>query len=916
MSEGPEIDDKNINHLDYGNIPVVHISENSGEFLIPHPGIGRVTLKSDDLEQDIAARKIQTYWRRYQEQKLQKSFSSEDPEFTDEQYLSALIIQNHYRNHLSKKQLRERQQNAAQLIQYHYRQHLKRSEEKFEADLKQAAKITQENYSRLQMHEAEHNSISDKVEDTEEPSNVQILGVDNANIEAAIVIQRKYREHLKARQSVQTEKENIAAISIQRKYRRHLQLRQIKNENNAAISIQRQYRKRLILKRKTKQIEKENTAAMCIQRQFRKYQSERNTAAMKIQHKYRSHLQKKKHSTEIPYVVSNDAISIPDSESSQATKYSDDENIQENAARKIQKQYRQHYNKRVLAATSIQHQFKSSKSKVLLDFEEEREIPNQATQKIPNEKEMAAAAFIQKQYRAHVLRLSLENSVGTPHKNELKLPENSDIDSIVIRNEAVTSYTSPQNETLMDDSFQLSDEPIDETFSTNDGTSYLGYQVDWRNQLNKTGPDTDSESSPKAVPPMSKSIKQSDFHAKPSQKFDKIWPESKKSQHHKVKESPRKRQVQVSLDIKREQRRNEKNKRKDKFHLNNLRKQAPVPSSNHVEGSQNKQEILTKKIQENGIRPKQINSTKTKQESVVKMKQNTGVKNTKKRDTPQIQQEHSNDRELSEPELLQLRESSDEDSSPIDVHTEELEDTLSEPLEETTQPIQPAFQIKNRKRNPSNPGTNINIHHTRSSNNNESVRGSSETRDVQGKQDRWFPQSTRGDKIARRWSDQSSQSSGALSLIKVPLGSLDSYTVQNMLKRNDLLTRQFVFQKNDNHSYLQSYLKQMNLMNQPSGIVPKKLRNTRQREVCPRKNQPGLGTLPKNNLEKIAKYGRNSQPDNWKVLLENSFEGSPEPKGASRGNYYPVIPAYGKMKTDVSQKSSELSEIPWPSDIG
>ena len=31
--------------------------------------------------------------------------------------------------------------------------------------------------------------------------------------------------------------------------------------------------------------------------------------------------------------------------------------------------------------------------------------------------------------------------------------------------------------------------------------------------------------------------------------------------------------------------------------------------------------------------------------------------------------------------------------------------------------------------------------------------------------------------------------------------------------------------------------------------------------------------LQTNHLEKIAKYGRNSQPENWKALLDNSFEG-------------------------------------------
>ena len=44
--------------------------------------------------------------------------------------------------------------------------------------------------------------------------------------------------------------------------------------------------------------------------------------------------------------------------------------------------------------------------------------------------------------------------------------------------------------------------------------------------------------------------------------------------------------------------------------------------------------------------------------------------------------------------------------------------------------------------------------------------------------------------------------------------------------------------------------------------------------------------------------------------------GVPDKKGAIRGNYYPVIPAYGKMKSDISQDSGDLSEIPWPTDIG
>jgi hypothetical protein len=47
--------------------------------------------------------------------------------------------------------------------------------------------------------------------------------------------------------------------------------------------------------------------------------------------------------------------------------------------------------------------------------------------------------------------------------------------------------------------------------------------------------------------------------------------------------------------------------------------------------------------------------------------------------------------------------------------------------------------------------------------------------------------------------------------------------------------------------------------------------------------------------------------------------GVTETKGASRGSYYPVLPAYGKMRENVvnpNRSSRQLNEIPWPRDIG
>ena len=630
MSEDPENDDKNLNQPDYGNIPVVRISENSEEFVIPCKR-DKVELKSDDLEQDIAARKIQAHWRSYQQQKLQRSSSPLEIEFTDEQYLSALIIQNHYRDYLSKKQVRAREQNAAQVIQYHYRQHLKRSEEKFEADLREAAKIAQENYNRHQLDEGENVSVSDNIQETEELPNLQSSDVDSINCNAAIVIQRKYREHLKERQeNIQSEKENKAAMSIQRQYRKHLKLQedkhQFEKENSAATTIQRQYRKhRLKLKLEKNQIEKENNAATSIQRQFRKYHSERNAAAMKIQTKFRNYQESKKSSPQIPNEI---ALPVSNTETISTTKYSNYNDPQEIAARKIQKHYRQHYNKRVSAATSIQQQFRSSKANSFQDIEKGNKIQNQV---IPNTsvEEEEAAAFIQKQYRAHLLRLAQENSVEIPH-------ENRSTDTKEISNESVMNE-SPPYENLRVDSVQVYHEPIvDEMSYTNDDAYYHDNEVNQLDQLATRVPDFDNRSN-RAVPPITKGKKKSDIHAKPSRKFDEVWPESKKSQHYKVKESPRKRQIQVSLEMKREQRRNDKNKRKDKFHLSNLRKQAQDP--NHVDTTLTTQETGTKSRQGHGSKSKPAGDAKKKQEAVVKKKQNVGVvKDIKKVDTPHIQQ--------------------------------------------------------------------------------------------------------------------------------------------------------------------------------------------------------------------------------------------------------------------------------------
>ena len=635
MSEDYESNDKNLNLPDYGNIPVVRISENSEELVIPCKS-NKVELKSDDLEQDIAARKIQAHWRSYQQQKLHSSSSqTEDIEFTDEQYLSALIIQNHYRNYLSKKQVRAREQNAAQVIQYHYRQHLKRSEEKFEADLREAAKIAQENYNRLQLDDV---SASNDIQETEELPNLQSSDVDSINCNAAIVIQRKYREHLKERQEkIQSEKENKAAVSIQRQYRKHLKLQedkhQFEKENSAATSIQRQYRKhKLKLKQEKNQIEKENNAATSIQRQFRKYYSERNTAALKIQNKFRNYQESKKSSSQIPNVDRNElALPVSNSEAISATEYPDNNDQREIAARKIQKHYRQHYNKRASAATSIQQQFRSSKANSVLDIQTGNKIQNQVILNTSAEEEKAAV-FIQKQYRAHLLRLPQENSLEI-------LSANGSTDSKEISNESVMNE-SPPYENLGVDSVQVYDEPIvDEMSLTNDDPYNHDTEVNQPEQLAIRVPDFNDNRSNRAVPPITKGKKMSDIHAKPGRKFDEIWPESKKSQHYKVKESPRKRQVQVSLDMKREQRRNDKNKRKDKFHLSNLRKQAQDPSSNQVDTTQTTQETGAKSRQGNSLRTNPAGGAKKRQETVGKKKQNVRVfKDIKKVNTPHNQQ--------------------------------------------------------------------------------------------------------------------------------------------------------------------------------------------------------------------------------------------------------------------------------------
>ncbi|XP_063677473.1 uncharacterized protein LOC134813568 isoform X2 [Bolinopsis microptera] len=751
---------------------------------------------------------------------------------------------------------------------------------------------------------------------------------------AAIKIQTQYRYHLENKKAIAAglEIDNNAAIKIQTQYRSHLKNKKavaadlenkkaiaagLEIDNNAAIKIQTQYRSHLKNK-KAIAADLENKKAIAAGLEIK------NNAATKIQSKYRSHLENKKAiSADLDTKNNNMEYSFDPISFEDITKSSDDEYMPEIAAITIQKHYKSHYAKRVSAATLIQNEFRSYKKFKTRNEAQDLSEVNEKCLSSQDTEEQKAVTLIQRQYRAHLIHvhLSEKRSRDNLHDSQesYSLANNIEKDdehidtassleqsiSLVLGDEDIKSVTRGPGEEevdiVVDDRTTVySDSTIQFQTTTgmnNRGSIYNKKMVDdipsigdadgasidddiinWHKSLSTKVPSHGIRPSPKAPGPVPAPSREPEFNIKPRRNFDKKWPESKKNQQQKVKDSPRKKQVQASLEMKRVQRKNEKNKRKDIYHLSNLRKQAPNPKFTEA----------------------------------IDKKQENGPKKVKKSDTPQIKQNHQSNDITSESEILDPRETTEEDSSPNNILSVETRgETPPSALEEEDTALKAVTSalITDNQGAVLKPSNNINLQYSKSTHPNENK---THHRAEQ-------VQDALGGRVARRLSDQSSLSSGTQQITsnntssnKVALGSLDSYAVQNMLKRNHLLTRQ----KNDNHSYLQTYLKQMNVIKRPSRemiSINQETTTNKQRQGWTKKSF--TGQLP-GNLEKIAKYGRNSQPDNWESFVENSLAGVPEQKGASRGGYYPVIPGYGKMKTDTSQDSSELNEIPWPTDIG
>ena len=637
-----------------GNLPVVCISEgseSSEQFEDNNTDMEEVvTLES---EQSCAAKKIQASWRNYLVQRnLRRAPLPEEEGFTDEQYLSALIIQNFYRDYITEKRLKVKQEKAAQLIQYYYRQHLRKSEEEFEADLERAAQIAQQSYNQLQSENDSNTALIGDPKSKDSPVIQSSYEEKNSNEdvrqnEAAVTIQRKYKERLRTQKKKLSS--NKAATSIQRQFRKYHT-----EKNKAAIKIQTQYRYHLDNRKAVAaDLEIKNNAAIKIQTQYRSHLDNKkavaadlefkNNAAIKIQTRYRSHLENKKAiSVDLDTKNKNMEYSLDPISFDNITKSSDDEYMPEIAAMTIQKHYKSHYAKRVSAATLIQNKFRShkklktsNKAQDLIAVNEKC-LPSQDTEK------QKAATLIQRQYRAHLIHVHLSEirNWDNPHDSQESHSvanniENDDehIDtassfeqsiSLVLGDENMKSATrgtgvaQEEDEIVVDDrttvysdstiqfetitgindhgSIYNNETLVDDISSTGDadGASIDDDIINWHESLSTKVPSHGIRPSPKALAPEPAPSREPKFNIEPRRNFEKKWPESKKNQQQKVKDSPRKKQVQASLEMKRVQRKNEKNKRKDIYHLSNLRKQAPNPK--FTEAIDKKQEHGPKKV--------------------------------------------------------------------------------------------------------------------------------------------------------------------------------------------------------------------------------------------------------------------------------------------------------------------------------
>jgi len=466
-----------------------------------------------------AAKTIQGHYRDHvsKRQEIEVPEIEIDDVDADEQFLAALTIQNHYRNHLSKKRTVRQEEDAARTIQQHYRTYKLHSDEKFEASLKQAVDEVQTEYVKLN--------------EDEEVAALKIQKFYRERLDfkeqekAATLIQNKYREHLQLSSEKKAEvnnddEENAAASKIQKRYRERLEAKhqaQSENdkaeENAAALTIQKRYREHLEAKHHEPSESNENEAE----------ESDENVAALKIQNHYRKHLDTKRQTEAAVRIqrgfrdhLRNKATEeeAPETAGEPGEEISESELLPELAAITIQKHYHTHFEKRSKAATHIQRQFRAHDSR---RREEEATV----------QKENDAAKFIQSQYKAHLVnRQQKEKEVAAA--------------TAIQKQYRVHAHKIGDSKTV-----HLEQPPIKSTA--------LEKKKSPRKEVEKI-----------AVNSNLKTVKKD---------FEKEWPKSKKSiTAPKNKLASTKRlPVQTSLELKREQRKHEKNNRKDKFHLNKLK---------------------------------------------------------------------------------------------------------------------------------------------------------------------------------------------------------------------------------------------------------------------------------------------------------------------------------------------------------
>lgn len=520
------------------SIPTVKISDENS-----------LSLSDEDLtdlriQEDEAARKIQNYYR------SKKGLESENDlegnsgyQYSDEEYLAALTIQNHYRNYYELKQTKIKQEDAAKIIQHHYRKHLRKSEEEFKESLENAARMAHKNYNDS-LNVGYQNNDDDQLNETAQNTSYVRKDLDRA----ACVIQKHYRTHLQERQKKEhdiiedeaarmiqrhykihankqnyakptqsevgelySDKETAAAVKIQREYRNHLK------QNQAASRIQRHYRAHLV-KKPPDELEdlRQSEAAITIQRKYRNHLKQ-NEAALTIQKHYKLHLNRR------------NVYQHEDSSTGALGEGTTEESIpaEDSAALVIQKRYKKRYQARQDAAMCIQGHFRNHLNHMHKKQEDEaarkiqghyrkfkHEKDGRELEKLETEKAVKAATLIQKQYRAHLTQQAQKRS-----------------ESKVISN------------------------VINPTMNRQPG-------------LNHSLTKPISKRSYDYSPPKSKIVECSP--PKRKELFEQEWPDSKKNQVQKSVCS-KKKIVQTSLDIKREKRKNDKNKSMDKFHLSSIK---------------------------------------------------------------------------------------------------------------------------------------------------------------------------------------------------------------------------------------------------------------------------------------------------------------------------------------------------------